>query len=265
MAIDINSEVIILRDRLRPLTDYIRKELFKDNQIKSQELVVNKDYNILALCDLSSDNTILEIKTNNWPSSKYKYQLFFESRGRECYHLQLYWNLDSSGSFSKFIYFRIFKVRFEVSDASPEGAGNKHKQIIGVLTQLMKSRNLELISYTKSTEPVRIKCVTCGKEFEVSYTRAHSQSLRCPYCRPNESASTRRSGSVSIVEQLRVRSERYKHKIKEKSGGSIEVTGYTGSKEPVFAMCKRCGYKWKTRADHLLDRCYCICCRSEEG
>lgn len=60
--VEINNVVALLKNRLRPLVEYIRTELFDNMPIKSQELVINTDYNILALCDLSTSEAVLEIK-----------------------------------------------------------------------------------------------------------------------------------------------------------------------------------------------------------
>ena len=49
-------------------------------------------------------------------------------------------------------------------------------------------------------------------------------------------------------------------KILEKSNGKIGALTYTNSKENVEALCLECGYKWKIRADHLLERCKCPNC-----
>ena len=60
----------------------------------SQELVVDYENNILALCDLSTDKTILEIKTNNADALAYKEQFFYEAKGRAIYHLKMEWVKD---------------------------------------------------------------------------------------------------------------------------------------------------------------------------
>jgi len=41
---------------------------------------INTDYNILALCDLSTSEAVLEIKTNNNDSDIYKEQFFYEAK-----------------------------------------------------------------------------------------------------------------------------------------------------------------------------------------
>ena len=40
---------------------------------------------------------------------------------------------------------------------------------------------------------------------------------------------------------------------------------YTRAKNDVDAICIACGYKWKSRADHLADRCWCPACRKKNN
>ncbi len=112
----INDEVIILKERLQPIVDYIANDIFECHAISSQELVVNDDYNVLALCDLSTDKAVLEIKTNSSPSENYKEQLFFEARGRDCYHLRMIWDYHIEKVVSKTLKFIIHKVNVEIGD-----------------------------------------------------------------------------------------------------------------------------------------------------
>lgn len=90
----INSTAKNLKERIRPLVDFIKYEIFKNERILSQELVVDYENNILALCDLSTDKTILEIKTNNADALAYKEQFFYEAKGRAIYHLKMEWVKD---------------------------------------------------------------------------------------------------------------------------------------------------------------------------
>ena len=65
---------------------------------------------MLALCDLSTSKTILEIKTNNGDSLMYKEQLFYEAKGREIYHLKMEWVKDEYTGILKKIKFHIVCV-----------------------------------------------------------------------------------------------------------------------------------------------------------
>lgn len=94
----INATNNNLKEQIEPLIDYIKSEIFKNEHILSQELVVDSDNNILALCDLSTSKAILEIKTNNSDSLAYKEQFFYEAKGRDIYHLRMEWvkNIDTN-------------------------------------------------------------------------------------------------------------------------------------------------------------------------
>ena len=72
---------------------FISHEIFENKRIMSQELVINKEDNILALCDLSTENAVLEIKTNYKADAfMYRNQLFYEANGRKCFLLQIDWS-----------------------------------------------------------------------------------------------------------------------------------------------------------------------------
>ena len=76
--------------------EYIKTEIFKDEKIKSQELCISDDRKVLALCDLSSDTKVMEIKTrpirlddNMNVGTFLARQLFYESKGRDVYLLSV--------------------------------------------------------------------------------------------------------------------------------------------------------------------------------
>jgi cytochrome c peroxidase len=45
--------------------DFIKNQVFPKGKILSQEMVISDDKKVLALCDLSSENAVMEIKTFN--------------------------------------------------------------------------------------------------------------------------------------------------------------------------------------------------------
>jgi DNA polymerase III epsilon subunit-like protein len=103
----INKCVKELKLLLEPLVQYLQKDLFKTRKIYSQELVISEDNKILALCDLSNENTVLEIKTFSLKLDKVKYQLYYESKGRDTYILNIDWL-----NIKKGIEITISKVKF---------------------------------------------------------------------------------------------------------------------------------------------------------
>ncbi len=54
---------------------------------------MHQDKNVLALCDLSSDTAVLEIKTYGVNFDKMGDQLFYETNGRDCYIMQIEWSI----------------------------------------------------------------------------------------------------------------------------------------------------------------------------
>ena len=72
--------------------------------------MVDSKNNILALCDLSTEKAILEIKTNSADSLAYKEQFFYEARGRKIYHLKMEWIKDWNTNLLKKVIFHIAYV-----------------------------------------------------------------------------------------------------------------------------------------------------------
>ena len=89
----INKTTRQLKSQLSPLIHYIKYNIFQGKKIYSQELVVNSDANCLSLCDLSDKFSVMEIKTtSNLNLNSFKYQLYYQSLGRDCYVLQINWS-----------------------------------------------------------------------------------------------------------------------------------------------------------------------------
>ena len=103
---EINKVTEIIKEKIKPLIKYIREDIFGNEQILSQELVVNKKDNVLAKCDLSTKDKILEIKTFIPNIDKIKYQLYYEANGRDIYMLQTEWNKELKQG----LIFNLYKV-----------------------------------------------------------------------------------------------------------------------------------------------------------
>ena len=115
---EITKVTEIIKNKIKPLIDYIKNDIFNNNQIFSQELVINEKDNVLAKCDLSSKDTILEIKTFIPNIEKIKYQLYYQSQGRSIYFLQTKWNT----KLKRGLIFTIYKVK---ENKKHEVKGNK--------------------------------------------------------------------------------------------------------------------------------------------
>lgn len=81
-----------LKPEIAPLVDYLKKVLASES-VKSQELVVDRESGCLALCDLSSETAVVEIKTgaSGKDPSRCSNQLYISSAGRTCYLLHIDW------------------------------------------------------------------------------------------------------------------------------------------------------------------------------
>ena len=60
-----NNKILKNHENFTNLINYIVNDIFKKEKLLSQELVINEKDSVLALCDLSSKNCVLEIKTSS--------------------------------------------------------------------------------------------------------------------------------------------------------------------------------------------------------
>ncbi len=88
----LNKQTLAIKKEIGPIVNYIKSRIFKDDQILSQELIINEKYNLLGLCDFSNQYGCLECKWHayNYGFNKryldeFKYQLFITSNGRPTY------------------------------------------------------------------------------------------------------------------------------------------------------------------------------------
>lgn len=260
----INSTAKNLKERIRPLVDFIKYEIFKNERILSQELVVDYENNILALCDLSTDKTILEIKTNNVDALAYKEQFFYEAKGRAIYHLKMEWVKDWNTDLLKKIIFHLSFVDAHVGTPSSSNwtRGKREEKRARKITEIQKylsCSDISLVSFTNISSPIRLQCKNCGYEWFIGYAALEKKIPDCPKCNPKIKGRTRTT--ISKEEQMKHRADNYYEKILQKSNRTIVAMNYIGSKDDVDAICVTCGYKWKSRADHLVDRCWCPICK----
>ncbi len=120
---EINKVTELIKENIKPLIKYIKQDIFDNEEIMSQELVINKEDNILAKCDLSTKNAVLEIKTYIPDMEKIKYQLYYEACGRDIYILQTEWN----SKLKKGLIFTVYKVIFQEKDYNFSSITNMNK------------------------------------------------------------------------------------------------------------------------------------------
>lgn len=256
---EVNKVINILKKEIQPLVEYISNNIFNNQKIFSQELVIHKEKNILALCDLSNDNTVLEIKTNyNLNIDQFKEQLYYESNGRTCYILQIDWF-----NIKKGITFIISKVELFESEKSSNNLLERKNNF----QSKINNDNIVVIEYKNYDSDVKVKCSKCNKEWYTSYRSIISKPY-CPNCDENQFIVKRKERKIKEVltaeEKQKIKYNTYAKKVLEKSNGKIKALSYTNSKEKVKALCLECGHKWDLRADHLLERCKCPICKSSK-
>lgn len=108
---EVNKVTEIIKAEIKPLIDFIKNDIFDNEHIISQELVINKEDNVMAKCDLSTENKIMEIKAFNIDVERIRYQLYYEARGREIYILQTFWNTNLKQGL-KFVIYKVTPREF---------------------------------------------------------------------------------------------------------------------------------------------------------
>ena len=171
---ELNAALTEMKQQLAPLVEYIHGDIFVGANIVAQELVVNEEMRIMALCDFSSDTAVLEVKTSSLDPEQYAEQLYYESKGRKTYLLTMEWGTGS--------------VDFVINDVNVypgEKPNGRREKAISSLSAVLKSERLEVVNYAKSTMPVKVRCEKCGYEWEESYYHIKSGKCVCPDCHPD--------------------------------------------------------------------------------
>lgn len=255
---EINKSIEELKKKIGPVIEYIKTSIFKNKEILSQELVISKDKKVLAQCDLSNEKSVLEIKTYSFKMEKMKYQLYYESNGRNCYVMNIDW-----GKSPKELTFTISKVNFKLKEdknTKKEINQNKNKDSNLILTEenyknSIRCKYIEFVEFDERIKMlVKLHCKKCNATWLTTYQNG-LEIRKCPFC------GGRTYTKLSETEKLEKRTLKYKQKIKERSNGNIEISNYKNSRENVRAKCLICNHEWNIRADHLLERCYCPNCR----
>lgn len=253
----INEVTLAIKKEISPLIEFIKNEIFNNEEILSQELVLNENDNVMAKCDLSSDNKILEIKAfNDNDIDKFKYQLYYEANGRDIYLLQTFW----FATIKKGLKFTIYKVNpIEYKERTPYlevRKSNYEKKI--------NNKDISVLTYNGYGRKVLLKCSKCNNEWESSYNSI-LRFNQCPFCNPKEKKNREKIIIPRMTEEEKIRKKfsSYQYKIALKSNSTIQVLEYTGSREPVKVKCLVCGLeRTYSRADHFLDRCGCSNCKN---
>lgn len=92
---DVNEITIIITESISPVLEFIKNNIFRSETIYSQELCISDDQKVLALCDLSDRDNVLEIKTfaivagGESIDKQLATQLYYQSKGRKTFVLSI--------------------------------------------------------------------------------------------------------------------------------------------------------------------------------
>lgn len=262
----VNNVNIILKNELNPLIEYVKHNIFKDKTIFSQELVVDHKDNVLAKCDLSSDESIMEIKTFNVDLDKIKYQLYYQSKGRNIYLLYIKW-----GNKNRDLTFIISKIEFINEERIL--LERKYKKILNKEIELKKklkkiqndivNKNIIITEFINMSTPVIVRCKKCNHEWSIIYKKLFENPV-CPKCEPHKFLNDVEKKNLKNKKEKIDYGKKLYDDVFNKSNGKIYVLKYYGSKSNAEVGCSVCNHVWKIRPDHLLKRCYCPKCRNNK-
>ena len=117
----INETLMKIKTQIKPLITFIKQEIFNGEEIFSQEVSIDSEHDIFALCDLSSKSAILEIKTNFGSPYQYKEQLYYEAMGRKAYIMGMEWNRNLSNGKLESIKIVIKEVYLKITEKGDYG------------------------------------------------------------------------------------------------------------------------------------------------
>lgn len=247
---EVNEVTEIIKAEIKPLINFIKNKVFDNKPIISQELVINKEDNVLAKCDLSTEDKIMEIKAFNIDVERIKYQLYYEAHGREIYILQTFWDTNLKQGL-KFVIHKVTPREFvpKVIDRTKQIQKRKRE-----IEKKIDNPNIKIINYINTTCDIRVKCNICDAEWDISYNRLKKNS-KCPVCNPKPEKVKKVPKKIDFE-------KRFRDKISLKSNERLFVITYGGAKEKSRIKCMDCGNEWEIRSDHLVERCYCPKCRN---
>lgn len=180
----INRTNEFLKPRLKPVVDFINNEIFKDGHIRSQELNVDNEMKILAKCDFSNDDSILEVKTGKAEPGLYAEQIYYEAHGRNAYLLCFVWDIgslsDAVSRADEAVEIIIYKMK-----TFPGVKPNKRRDnTIVKLNAKLVAINAEVERFENTSQPILLKCHTCNQTWLESYSRISSGRASCTVCHP---------------------------------------------------------------------------------
>ena len=167
-------------EHIKPVTDYLRENIFKEEKIMSHELSLSNDRKVLALCDLSDSKNVVEIKTRtvldgeNILKLDVARQLFYQANGRNTYVLAIKFDTHISNRSSKIIVddLNIYLYKVELSAYNPEATikerilSNDEISVLKHISKNPKTSKSDLMRIMKCTARIVDKYLNILKAFE---------------------------------------------------------------------------------------------------
>ena len=238
----INASMKIMKERISPLIRYLKNEVFNHATILSQELITNREMEILAVCDFSSSDSVLELKTYNAEPKEVAEQLHYQANGRKTFLLTM-------ECMPKHESYELNSIRFVIKEVKTSEGVKPDKRVANArkrrekardsLAAILKPQNITITEYISSKDPVSLKCNVCKHEWKLSYVQIRSKKCRCPRCSPPSKNlprvdEKRRSQGLATVSALLAPLD-------------IEVVKYITSAEPIRVRCKKCKSEWNSQ------------------
>ena len=195
---EVNFVTEQLRNELPPIVKFMQSKIFNNETILGQELIVDNDRRVLALCDLSNAHGVLEIKTGtNFNLSKIKWQLYFQSNNRKVYTMHIDWaGVTARKKYIKFVVSEIDFVEQVKVEKIPKAPRIKIEKLLPKTEQekiehalkkcqdkvLTMTASILVNEYIRGTYGKAIfQCKNCNHSWE-QRTDHFYRRPRCPAC-----------------------------------------------------------------------------------
>lgn len=171
-----NRAIDKLRSTVKDMADYIKEIIFVGEPILSQELVVNEQDKVLALCDLSNYQSVLEIKSGSYYDPL---QLYYEANGRDIYLLA---SKDTISEIAETVTFEIQKITLKEDLKTSQTMNEKRTKKRNLLKSQLAEKNIDLINYYNGKHQAKMQCKTCGHKWMMRGNEITGRTL-CPKCK----------------------------------------------------------------------------------
>ncbi len=116
----VNETSNVIRSGIVEVIDFIREKIFSNKEIRTQEISFTENHRVLALCDLSSDDAVLEIKTfdifNSYKTENVIRQMYYQKGDKELYAMSIIFDFSYTKKMERRLdnlIFRIYKVEIK--------------------------------------------------------------------------------------------------------------------------------------------------------